>query len=70
MRRIIIFSLVTCFIACTDSDLQENVSQNNGLQAVQYDANRRSYAEAVEIAQNSIKMLEGGSSITRSANSK
>lgn len=69
MRRIIFFSLVTCFIACTDSDLQENVSRNNGFQAVQYDANRRSYAEAVEIAQNSIKMLEDGSSITRSANS-
>lgn len=67
MRRIIIFSLVTCLIACTNADLQESVSLDNDLPSIRYDVNRRSYAEVVEIAQNSINMLEDSSSVTRSA---
>ena len=59
MRRVFIFLLVVAgLIACTNDSLQEGVVIDNTPQAQQFDPNRRSFSEAVEIAQNSIRMLE------------
>ena len=59
MRRVFIILLVVAgLIACTNDSLQEGVVIDNTPQTQQFDPNRRSFSETVEIAQNSIRMLE------------
>lgn len=63
----IIFSVLLGLVACTNGEFQEAVINGGIPQTRQFDPNRRSYAEAVEIAQNSIKMLEDDKAVTRGA---
>ena len=54
-------------VACTNDDALEKTVDKEEMDLVQYDPNRRSYAEALEIAQNSIRMLQDENSTARSA---
>lgn len=66
MRKFYLIILVmTGFIACTNDGLREDAVQEDKPLTQQYDPNRRSFAEAVEIAQNSIKMLDEDKAMTR-----
>lgn len=66
MRKIYLIILVMAgFIACTSDGLREDAVQEDKPLTQQYDPNRRSFAEAVEIAQNSIKMLDEDKAMTR-----
>ena len=66
MKKIfLILSVVAGFIACTSDGLREGAVQEDKPLTQQYDPNRRSFAEAVEIAQNSIKMLDEDKAMTR-----
>lgn len=66
MKKIyLILSVVAGFIACTSEGLREGAVQEDTPLTQQYDPNRRSFAEAVEIAQNSIKMLDEDKAMTR-----
>lgn len=66
MKKIfLILSVVAGFIACSSDGLRENAVQESTPLAEQYDPNRRSFAEAVQIAQNSINMLEEDKAVTR-----
>src|SRR5574344_785181 len=65
-KEIYIVSLLVCLASCTSNDSLENVINRNMTETVQYDPNRRSYTEAMEIAQNSIQMLQNDISGTRS----
>ncbi len=68
MRKLIIlFSVVVGLVACTNDDVLEKTVDKEKMDLVQYDPNRRSYAEALEIAQNSIRMLQDENSTARSA---
>lgn len=64
----IIISVLIGFAACTNDELQEVVTDNGISQSQQFDPNRRSFAEAVEIAQNSIKMLEDMDGLSTAVN--
>ena len=67
MKKIFLFiSVVAGFVACSSDGLRENAVQESTLLTEQYDPNRRSFAEAVQIAQNSINMLEEDKAVTRS----
>lgn len=66
MRKFYLILLVMAgFIACTNDGLREGAVQEDTPLTQQYDPNRRSFAEAVEIAQNSIKMLDEDKAMTR-----
>ena len=66
MKKFYLFlSVLAGFIACTNDGLREDAVQEDASLAQQYDPNRRSFAEAVEIAQNSIKMLDEDKAVTR-----
>lgn len=66
MKKIfLILSVVAGFVACSSDGLRENAAQEIVPKAQQYDPNRRSFAEAVQIAQNSINMLEEDKAMTR-----
>ena len=66
MKKFYLFlSVLAGFIACTNDGLREDAVQEDASLAQQYDPNRRSFAEAVEIAQNSIKMLDEDKAMTR-----
>ena len=66
MKKIfLILSVVAGFVACSSDGLRENAAQESTLLTEQYDPNRRSFAEAVKIAQNSINMLEEDKAVTR-----
>lgn len=59
---IVLLTIATGLVACTEPI--ENIQSTTPTKSV-YNLNRRSYAEAVEIAQNSIKMLQEESATTR-----
>ncbi len=59
---IVLLTIATGLVACTEPI--ENIQSTLPTKSV-YNLNRRSYAEAVEIAQNSIKMLQEESATTR-----
>ena len=63
----ILFCVVADLVACTNDDVLEKTVDKEEMDLVQYDPNRRSYAEALEIAQNSIRMLQDENSTARSA---
>lgn len=65
-KHFLILSVVAGFVACSSDGLRENAVQESKSLAEQYDPNRRSFAEAVEIARNSINMLEEDKAATRS----
>jgi hypothetical protein len=66
MKKIfLILSVVAGFVACSSDGLRENAAQENTPLTEQYDPNRRSFAEAVQIARNSINMLEEDKAVTR-----
>lgn len=65
-KHFLILSVVAGFVACSGDGLRENAVQESKSLAEQYDPNRRSFAEAVEIARNSINMLEEDKAATRS----
>lgn len=66
MRKFYLIILVmTGFIACTNDGLREGAVQEDKPLTQQYNPNRRSFAEAVEIVQNSIKMLDEDKAMTR-----
>lgn len=68
MRKLmILFCVVAGLVACTNDDVLEKTVDKEEMDLVQYDPNRRSYAEALEIAQNSIRMLQDENSTARSA---
>ena len=56
-KRMILFSVVAGLVACTNDDVLEKTVDKEEMDLVQYDPNRRSYAEALEIAQQSINMF-------------
>ena len=64
-KYFLILSVVAGLIACSSDGLRENVVQESTPLTQQLDPNRRSFAEAVEIAQNSIKMLDEDKALTR-----
>ena len=66
IKHFLILSVVAGFVACSSDGLRENAVQKSKSLAEQYDPNRRSFAEAVEIARNSINMLEEDKAATRS----
>lgn len=58
-------------VSCTDEILtEENSNIVQEAQETNYDINYRSYAEALEIAQNSISMLENDEADTRGGNTE
>ena len=66
MKKIFLFlSVVAGYVACSSDGLRENAVQESTPLTEQYDPNRRSFAEAVQIAQNSINMLEEDKAVTR-----
>ena len=66
MRKIyLVIMVVAGFVACSSDGLRENPVQESTPLTEQYDPNRRSFAEAVQIAQNSINMLEEDKAVTR-----
>ena len=66
MKKIfLILSVVAGFVACSSDGLRENAVQEDKPLTQQYDPNRRGFSEAVEIAQNSIKMLDEDKAVTR-----
>ena len=62
-KNIICLPLVLFIFACTSNDSIENVLTDS--QDFAHYSNRRSYAEAVEIARNSIKILQNETTATR-----
>ena len=66
MRKLLFFlSVVVAFTSCT-SDYSENCENSNDETVLsEYNPNRRSFSEAVEIAQNSIKILQGNTNVSR-----
>lgn len=66
MKKIFLFlSVVAGYVACSSDGLRKNAVQESTPLTEQYDPNRRSFAEAVQIAQNSINMLEEDKAVTR-----
>ncbi len=65
-NKILIFLSVTVvlLVACTNNEPIESAINDTVKQQV-YNLNRRSYTEAVEIAQNSIKILQEDETSTR-----
>lgn len=64
-RNYLFLYVLLGFVACTGEEFKNEVIDNDKSRSNLYNPNHRSYAEAVEIAQNSIKMLKNGSSLTR-----
>ena len=56
-KRMILFLVVMGLVACTNDDVLEKTVDKEEMDLVQYDPNRRSYSEALEIAQQSIDMF-------------
>lgn len=68
MRKLFLVLLVVAVSACTNDESLVGIAKSDVVTSRPYDPNRRNYAEAVEIAKNSIKMLQEGSPLTRGLN--
>jgi hypothetical protein len=59
MQKLLILSIISLFVACTNEEILVNTIDRSNENVV-YNQNRRSLAEAMGIAQKSIKLFEDG----------